>query len=64
MATYSVKWFTSDMRGAPVVSGTAGTLIAMLDACLVTGFGVVTATSVTVSGGVATATLPSKAACS
>ena len=59
MATYPVKWFTSDMRDAPVLSGTAGTLIAMLDACLVTGFGVVTATSVTVSGGVATATLPS-----
>lgn len=55
----SVKYFHSSMPGAPVVSGTAGSRIAMFDACLVTGFGLVTATSVIVAGGVATATFPS-----
>ena len=54
-----VKYFLSTMRGAPVLSGTVGSLIAVLDACLVTGFGSVSALSVNVSGGVATATLPS-----
>lgn len=55
----AVKWFSSDMRGAPTISGTAGSRIAALDACLITGFGAVTATGITVSGGIATATLPS-----
>lgn len=50
----SVKFFTDDMVGAPTISGTAGALIAVLDACLVNGFGSKTATSVTVSGGIAT----------
>ena len=55
----AVKWFSSDMRGAPTISGTAGSRMAALDACLITGFGAVTATGITVSGGIATATLPS-----
>ena len=55
----AVKWFSSDMRGAPTISGTAGSRIAALDACLLTGFGPVTATGITVSGGIATATVPS-----
>ena len=55
----AVKWFSSDMRGAPTISGTPGSRIAALDACLITGFGAVTATGITVSGGIATATLPS-----
>ena len=55
----AVKWFSSDMRGAPTINGTAGSRIAALDACLITGFGAVTATGITVSGGIATATLPS-----
>ena len=55
----AVKWFSSDMRGAPTINGTAGSRIAALDACLITGFGAVTSTGVTVSGGIATATLPS-----
>lgn len=50
----SVKNFHSAMPGAPVLSGTAGTLLAVLDACLVTGFGLKTADSLTVAGGVAT----------
>lgn len=50
----SVKFFTEEMAGAPALSGTAGALIAVLDACLVDGFGSKTATSVTVAGGIAT----------
>jgi len=55
---YPVKYFHSAMRGAPIVSGTAGSLLAMLDACLATGFGLVAAQAVSVTGGIATATLP------
>ena len=55
--SYPVHYIHSDMRGAPVLSGTRGTLIALLDAFLVTGFGQVTANSVEVAGGVATASL-------
>lgn len=54
--TTTVKHFHSAMPGAPVLSGTAGSLIAVLDACLVNGFGLKTADSVVVSGGIATAT--------
>ena len=56
---FAVKWFDSTMRGAPTISGTAGSRIAALDACLITGFGPVTPIGITVSGGIATATLPS-----
>ncbi len=52
-----VKYFHSAMRGAPTVRGTAGTMIGLLDACLIDGFGIVTLTSLVVSGGVATATV-------
>lgn len=45
------------MRGAPTVSGTAGTMIDLLDACLITGFGLVSVTSINVAAGVATATV-------
>lgn len=55
--TTSVKHIASTQRGAPTINGTAGTLIAALDALFVSGWGVTTALSVTVSGGVATATL-------
>ena len=51
----SVKYFHSELPNAPVLSGTAGSLIAVLDACLVNGWGVLTAQSVTVAAGVATA---------
>lgn len=50
----SVKHFHNAMEGAPVLNGTAGTLVALLDACLITGFGLKSATSLTVAGGVAT----------
>lgn len=52
----TVKYFHSAMSGAPTLNGVAGSLIAVLDACLVNGFGLKTADSVTVSGGIATAT--------
>ena len=57
----SVKFVTETMPGAPVLSGTPGALISLLDALLVTGFGLRTATSVVVAGGVATVTLSSNA---
>jgi hypothetical protein len=53
----SVKYFSSDMSGAPVLSGTAGTLISVLDACLVNGFGSVTINTLVVASNVATATV-------
>lgn len=40
MAAYPVKWFSSEMQGAPSLGDTAhGALAAMLKAVLVTGFG-------------------------
>lgn len=45
------------MANAPVLSGTAGSLIAVLDACLIDGFDTRTINTLTVSGGVATATI-------
>lgn len=56
-ADTSVKFFHSAMAGAPVLSGTAGSLIAVLDACLVNGFGVSSVNSLVVAGAVATATM-------
>lgn len=55
----SVKYFHSAMTGAPALNGTRGSLIEVLDACLVNGFGLQTATSVSVTSGVATVVLPS-----
>lgn len=55
----AVKNFHSALTGAPTLSGTAGSLIAVLDACLVDGFGLKTADSVTVSGGKATINISS-----
>lgn len=52
-----VKCFDSTQTGAPVLSGTAGALIAVLDACLVNGFNLKTLTSLTRSGSLATATV-------
>lgn len=52
----TVKIFDSTMANGPVVSRTAGTLIAMLDACLVDGFGLQSVTSIVVASNVATVT--------
>ena len=48
---FKVKYFHSGMRGAPQKSGTPGCVPDIFDACLVNGFGEVTAQSVTISGG-------------
>jgi len=53
----SVKFFNEGFPGAPVLNGVAGSLLDLLDACLCTGFGLRSATSLVVSGGVATLTL-------
>lgn len=51
-----VKVFQSTNASAPTLSGTAGTLITVLDACLVNGYGSVTLDSITVTSNVATCT--------
>lgn len=46
MATFPVKWYASDMQGAPSLGDTsAGALAALLKAVLVTGFGTLTLNS-------------------
>ena len=50
----TVKHYRSDMPGAPVLNGVAGSKISQLDACLVTGYGLKAATSLTVASGIAT----------
>lgn len=55
--TTDVKFFSSEMLGAPQISGAAGSLLSVIDACLVTGFGLKSVTSVTVASGVATVVL-------
>jgi hypothetical protein len=57
MAT-TVKMFRSTDGGAPVLSGTAGALLAVLDAVLVSGYGGGTPTSITCSDATATLTYP------
>ncbi|MFP5300125.1 hypothetical protein R2R70_02770 [Cobetia sp. SIMBA_158] len=48
MVDYPVKWFSNDMGGAPVLGDTAaGDFIALLKACLVTGFNVTPVASAT-----------------
>jgi hypothetical protein len=56
MPDSSVRYYDSTMVGAPTLSNVAGTLIGVLDACLVDGFGSVTLDSLVVAGDVATAT--------
>ena len=55
------KLFNENLPDAPVLNGVAGSLIDLLTACLVTGFGLRTAVSLVVSGGVATLTLANEA---
>lgn len=56
MLDASVKFFESAQSGAPALSGAAGSLIEVLDACLVTGFGSVALDSLVIAGNVATGT--------
>ena len=53
----TVKFFQSTMSGAPALSGTVGSLISVIDACLVNGFGAVTLDSLVISSNVATGTV-------
>jgi hypothetical protein len=53
----AVKYFHWAMTDAPVLNGVAGSLIGVLDACLVNGFSVKTVDSITVTSGVATASI-------
>lgn len=54
-ADTSVKWFTSDNPNSPTLSGTPGSLVALLDACLIDGYDPRTPDSVTVAGEICTA---------
>lgn len=55
-ADTTVKVFHSGMTGAPSLSGTAGALIAVLDALLINGFGANNLDSLAIASNVATAT--------
>lgn len=55
----TVRIYRSSDYGHPVLTGTAGDLLKVLDACLVTGYGVNPITSLTQAAGVATATCTS-----
>ena len=52
--TIAVKRYLSTQTGAPTLTGTAGTLITLLDACLVNGFNTTAPSSATQTGGTAT----------
>ena len=56
MADSAVRLYQSTDTGAPQCDGVAGSLIAVLDACLVTGYASVNVSSIVVSSGVATVT--------
>lgn len=49
-------WYDSTEAGAPTLNNVAGSMLEVLRACLVNGFGAKTVTSISVSAGVATAT--------
>lgn len=58
--TYPVKYFHSGQADAPIITGNSpGSILALLKGALVTGLRVLAPTSVTISGGVATATFVS-----
>lgn len=54
----SVKLFTSEMVGAPSLTQAAGTLIGVLSACLVNGFGMQQVSSFVVTQGLGQITVP------
>lgn len=53
-----IKYIHSGMSGAPVLSGTAGAMAAVLDAALDNGLGLKAVTSIVIAGGIATAKVP------
>lgn len=56
MPTHNTKWYSTAMAAAPSLTGEAGKLTNILNACLVDGFNQVTLTSLVVASNVATAT--------
>jgi hypothetical protein len=52
----NVVCYKSTQQGAPTLTGVAGSLITLLDACLVNGYGSVSVSSITQTGNVATVT--------
>ena len=54
---FPVKYFHNGMTGAPALSGTAGTMVNIIKACLITGFNTKTLNSLIVASNVATATI-------
>lgn len=58
LTTESPVYLHNLQTGAPTLDGLAGSLVSVLDSCLVTGFGLQTAT-ITVASGVATLSTPS-----
>lgn len=54
--TQPVKWFASDMAGAPTCTGQVSSMISLLAACLVNGFNLLTLDSLVVASNVATGT--------
>lgn len=54
--TQPVKWFASDMTGAPSCAGQVGAMLSLLSACLVDGFNLLTLDSLVVASNVATGT--------
>lgn len=57
MAANEVVYFSSDETGAPVLNNAVGSMIDVLDACLINGYNAKSVTSVVVTGNVATATI-------
>ena len=53
----AIAYFDSTMIGVHALTGTAGALIAMLDDCLINGFGAVTVTPLVVASNIATGTV-------
>lgn len=55
MPDTTVKFFDKAQSGAPALAKSAGSLIALLDACLINGYGSITLDSLTITDGIATA---------
>ena len=51
-----IHYYHSDMQGAPTLAGVAGSMIGLLDAVLVNGFGQLSVASISVASGIATVT--------
>lgn len=54
-----IRWFHSEMAGISKTDNTSGSLINVLNACLIDGFALENIDTLTLSGGVATATIAS-----